>query len=274
MTTPRPTEPTDPRRVRSFAIFFKNYMSISTLVVAALPVPVTSLHIIPTFAAQTSLLSVYTSLFCFLLLGFVFYLRHSLARTMFPDFFFRRRADADAATDPPSRLPDIWRRAQIVFVNALPLLFIASSLILVFQYNDVLKSEVNKVLEYNKAVRRVGPGNVRMDHANGNLLFSGTEEPRSYTEDQYPLTFKGILATTDSNNLIYGSRLMLLYVGIFLTAETAFILMAIKEYLQDLVGLSDLELIKISHADNDDATIPVSQPEPALTQPRGEGADI
>ena len=53
--------PTEPKRVRSFALFFKNYMSISTLIVAALPVPVTSLDLIPTFAAQTKLFSVYTS---------------------------------------------------------------------------------------------------------------------------------------------------------------------------------------------------------------------
>src|SRR5690348_6082893 len=89
MTNMKPTEPTNPKRVRSFAIFFKNYMSVSTLVVAALPVPVTSLGFIPTFAAQKNLLSVYTSLFCFLLLGFVFYVRHSFARTMFPDAFFQ-----------------------------------------------------------------------------------------------------------------------------------------------------------------------------------------
>ena len=41
---------------------------------------------------------------------------------------------------------------------------------------------------------------------------------------------------------------MILYVGIFLTAEAAFILMAIKEYLQDLVGLTDVDLIQIRHS--------------------------
>jgi hypothetical protein len=37
---------------------------------------------------------------------------------------------------------------------------------------------------------------------------------------------------------------MLFYIAIFTCAEAAFILMAIKEYLQDLVGLSELELIR------------------------------
>jgi hypothetical protein len=33
------------------------------------------------------------------------------------------------------------------------------------------------------------------------------------------------------------------YLGIFVAAEAAFVLMAIKEYLQDLLGLTDRELI-------------------------------
>jgi hypothetical protein len=81
--------PSEPTRVKTFANFFKNYMSISAVVAAALPIPVTSFHLIPTYHAQTSLLATYTSLFCFLLLGLIFYSRHTLARVMFPEFFGR-----------------------------------------------------------------------------------------------------------------------------------------------------------------------------------------
>ena len=77
--------PADPRRIQAFARFFKNYMSVSSFVVAALPIPITSLGLIPTFADHRTLLATYTSLFCFLLLGFVFYVRHTLARWMFPE---------------------------------------------------------------------------------------------------------------------------------------------------------------------------------------------
>jgi hypothetical protein len=270
-----PTEPTNPKRVRSFAIFFKNYMSISTLVVAALPVPVTSLGFIPTFAAQKNLLSVYTSLFCFLLLGFVFYLRHSLARTMFPDFFFRWREVTTIL--PWWSLSASWRRVQILLVNALPLLFIASSLVLVFQYNDVLNSQVNRVRSCNQQLRWHGPDRVVRNLSEGTCSpvesnqASETQRAPAFSEDQYPLTFKGILANTDLNEIPYGSRLMILYVGIFLTAETAFILMAIKEYLQDLVGLTDVDLIKIRHSTT---TISVSKRTPEFAQSGSEGADV
>jgi hypothetical protein len=77
--------PTEPERVIAFASFFKRYMSVSSVVTAALPIPITKLNLIPTFEAYRNVLSVYTSLFCFLILGFIFYVRHHLGRHMFPD---------------------------------------------------------------------------------------------------------------------------------------------------------------------------------------------
>ena len=38
--------------------------------------------------------------------------------------------------------------------------------------------------------------------------------------------------------------LMIYYLGIFVTAESALLLMAIKEYLQDLLKHSEIELIR------------------------------
>ena len=68
-----------PTRVQNFANFFKGYMGLSSVVTAALPIPVTALKLIPTYKAYTPILSTYTSLFCFLLLSYVFYSRHRLA---------------------------------------------------------------------------------------------------------------------------------------------------------------------------------------------------
>lgn len=38
---------------------------------------------------------------------------------------------------------------------------------------------------------------------------------------------------------------MACYLGIFMTAELAFLLMALREYLQDLLGLTDARLIRV-----------------------------
>ena|SRR5258708_29098104 len=126
----RPTTPADPsllgptqaQRVKTFAAFFKSYMSVWTIVVAALPIPVAAFKLIPTFEAQRSYLSVYTSLFCFLALGFIFFQRHRLGYYMFRQtgkwigFRFRNVTFADT-------MVTVTRG----FVNWLPLAFILLS---------------------------------------------------------------------------------------------------------------------------------------------------
>ena len=204
-TTPDQGErlPTDPKRVKAFALFFKRYMSISTLIVASLPIPVTSLGLIPTFSAQTKLLSVYTPLFCFLGLGFIFYSRHQLARVMFPEYFGSRDI----------RGPE---KAGRMLVNLLPLFFIAASIVSTFQYNDVLNLSVGKIQAKYAA----------------SANYQGT------------IDFNMALQRTGLSDIWYSSRLLLLYISIFLTAEAAFIMMAVKEYLQDLAGLTEMDLIR------------------------------
>jgi hypothetical protein len=53
-----------------------------------------------------------------------------------------------------------------------------------------------------------------------------------------------ILNKSELWQIPYGTGLLALYLGIFVFAESAFIVMAIKEYLQDLVRLSEIDLIR------------------------------
>jgi hypothetical protein len=55
---------------------------------------------------------------------------------------------------------------------------------------------------------------------------------------------KDILAVADPIDIAYYWQLMALYLLIYASAEGAFILMALKEYLQDLAGVSDLNLLR------------------------------
>ncbi len=227
------SEPTDPKRVRAFAEFFKRYMSISTLVIAALPIPVTSFSLIPTFAAQAKVFSVYTSLFCFLILGLIFYLRHQLARILFYEFF----SNEDYWTTPMDRTaPAVrWRRNFRKFLKAsliglIPLLLIASSVVCAFQYNDNLVGNVRAI---EASLKEGGPRGVTGPITDADM--------KAYNDS---LTFDAILKNTELDNIPFGSRLMLLYILIFVTAEAAFVLMAIKEYLQDLVKLTEVDLIR------------------------------
>src|SRR4051794_15378643 len=124
----------EPKRLQAFARFFKNYMSVSALITAALPIPVTSFQLIPTFHDQTEILSVYTSLFCFLLLGYIFFIRHFLAK-----LFFKHNVEN------LSRAKRIIFKSQFFLLHSLPLVFICLSLYSAIYYHIDLKDQVTKV---------------------------------------------------------------------------------------------------------------------------------
>lgn len=224
-------EPADPTRVRAFAIFFKRYMSISTIVVAALPIPVTSMGLIPTFSAQTKLLSVYASLFCFLTLGLIFYLRHQLARIMFHEHYFGTRGSQ-------------WVKfLRAGLIGLFPLLLITASIVSVFQYNDVLVLNSRKIAEKPTRIEVLESLEAgEKDRYPYGLSYTLPMLPAE-EKDTNPRSFNNILKYTDLDDIPFGSRLMLLYLAIFMTAEAAFILMALKEYLQDLIKLTEWDLI-------------------------------
>jgi hypothetical protein len=216
MADPERLQRLEPRRVQQFAHFFKSYMSLASVVTAALPVPVTAIGLIPTYAVQTKYLSTYTSMFCFLCLGFVFYSRHQLAPRMFPGFI-RAVRHADAAPEDRNvtdiigeAFHDFDRAVSKLFVPILPLLLIAAALFCAAMYQDTLVLSLQQVMK-----GQIGQGVGEAD----------------------------VLKRTNLFDIPNRLRLDLYYVGMFVTAETAFIVMAIKEYLQDLLGLSDFTIM-------------------------------
>ena len=239
MTGPgNPTEtlPTDPRRVKAFASFFKNYMSVSSLVVAALPIPVTAFNALPTFADHKAPLATYTSLFCFLALGFIFYLRHTLARWMFP----QTKAVADGAMGGSDEAAS-WRaeagrgaRLQAIratCIGALPLLLILASAYLVYGYHSALGQAIAEIAR-QLATPRADSKLVCADLSPAQMmLLCNVPSPQEILARSYP----------DIQEI--GATLMPLYIGMFVCAEAAFILMATREYVQDLLSLSDIEVI-------------------------------
>lgn len=181
-----PREPVHPQRIASFAKFFKNYMGVSSLVTAALPIPVASFKLIPVYDSQNKILAVYTPMFCFLLLAFVFYIRHGLARLMFP-----------------SNRPNAALVVLRGLVRALPLLLMGLCIGVILYYHTNLA-------DAQAVASRKG--------ASGDALSEWI------TPHQQAV-------------------LMVEYILIFLTAEGAFVLMAIREYIQDLLGFTDQDVI-------------------------------
>jgi hypothetical protein len=183
--------PYEPVRFAAFAQFFKAYMGTASVVTASLPVPVSAFHLIPAYAAQSKFLSTYTSMFCFLMLGYIFYIRHWLGRLMFltkPDGHVRIRA----------------------FVSVVPLLLILASVALIFLYHHYLLESLTAFSERG-------------------VMASTTD----------------LLKSADYRDIPDSIALTVCYLGMFLTAEAAFILMALREYLQDVLKIQDTSLIRL-----------------------------
>jgi len=185
---PERVHPAQPRptRLAGFANFFKGYMSVSTVVAASIPIPVASWKLIPMYAQQRGFLTVYASLFCFLLLAFVFSVRHRLAGPM----FFRGRLGG--------------------VVAALPAVFIGLTLACIVGYHALIQQSIGQLRELGFSTK----------------------------------TMKDLLDQIDATQIPYGIELAACYLGIFIFAELAFVLMAMREYLQDLLHLDEVSLLR------------------------------
>ena len=174
--------------VQKFGRFFTGYMGTASLVTAALPIPVRSLHLIPAFASQEKFMNTYTSMSCFLVFAYVFYIRHTLARWM-----FARRGEHFAVR--------FW-------VSVLPVLFICGSTGCAIAYHYELGGALDA------------------------LAAAGARVPSSV-----------LLSKIDAREIPGSGGLIVVYLGMFVFAESAFVLMAIREYLQDVLKLEERELI-------------------------------
>lgn len=187
--------PSDPKRFTAFVSYFKRYLGVWSAGAAALPIPVAKLGLIPVYQALSGSFATYVSLFCFLMLGYIFYCRHAIARWMFKRL--KRRHGKG-------------RR----FIAVLPLLLIVASLASAIAYQLVLHNSVAQVAYSYSLQGR---------NADARQILQGA------TEDE----------------IWYGVPLLVCYLGIFVCAESAFLLMAIREYLQDILKLQDAEIIEL-----------------------------
>lgn len=179
------TDQRESLRIAAFATFFKKYMSVSAIVAASVPIPVAALKLIPTYSQQRGFLSVYASLFCFLLVAFVFSIRHQLAVRIFSG----------------------GRWAS--FIATLPAIFIVLTMLCILGYHATLQRSLQQWRELGVVA-----------------------------------TSSDLLNKADYLEIPYSLLLAAYYLGIFVFAEMAFVLMAMREYLQDALHLKELSLLQ------------------------------
>lgn len=181
-----------PSRMNKFARFFRGYMGSAPIFAAALPIPVTAGKIIPTYQEHTSFLTAYCSMFCFLIVAFVFYRRHRVGTYL---------------------RPENWgRRSRIVgrfMMSWLPLVSIVLTALSIVVYHATLYTSLDD--------QKFLPGTTLTD-----MLAKGTIRHLSF----------------EMQACFFAS-----YFGIFVFSTLSFSLMAIREYMQAELGLSEEELV-------------------------------
>jgi hypothetical protein len=195
MTTQR-GEANAGRRFAGFAAFFRQYMHVGGgVLVACTPIPMASWGLLPLFSAQKGYLTVYSSLFCFLLVGSLFSLRHRIAKHLF--------------------MNDRWS----MLITILPFLFIVLTVGCIFGYQATLQRSLEQ------------------------MRVQGSTDPATH-----------LLQSADESDIPFPLVLSAYYLGIFVFAECAFIILAIREYLQDAMGLAERALLPDNPPNNSAGT--------------------
>ena len=187
-------------RFSNYANFFKGYMNLSTVVVAALPIPLAS---------------------------FAFYSRYRLAWWMFHNELNGK--------------PIGFSRPIKTIMRYLPFFFITLSLCSILSYHHALQASVNQIK--NSIINT----NNQKENIEPSLKYFGKyiEVNKGFS---FSLDSQYILTNADALVIPYNRKLLISYLGIFLSAQTAFVLMSLREYLQDI--LTKEKLFKYLNPEN------------------------
>jgi hypothetical protein len=238
---------------------------LAALAVAVLPIPVALLHLLPAYRIHNLFLVFYAPLLCLITLGYLFYVRDSLARVMFRHLL--SPVPRDYYPEPTSiRLRHMWAKARNGFLALLPGVLLLTSFVCVMRYMSRLNESV-AAASAASAGRLVGPEDVGLLSDSGaerevepTRVPAGTRRPSSETRESSrradttavetagPLADRAVLrqralqdaATAD---IPYFAELTMLYIGSFLAALMAFALMGLREYAKEALGLSERDVV-------------------------------
>jgi hypothetical protein len=196
-------------RLRKFAGFFKSYMGVMPLITAAVAPLLTLLRAIPVFETDRTTLATYSGLLGFLMVAWVFYARSMFVPTMVPLKAAQVREGPDAEAYAAYERRILARRSG--FANLLPLFLIALSVASYICYLRLLDYIIDSRI---------------------------TETTLAYRNVYDVLRNEGI-----SYTIPYHGYLQVLYLGIFLFSEAAFVVMALREYAYGVLQISEASVL-------------------------------
>jgi hypothetical protein len=217
------------------------------LLLAVLPIPITAFRLLPVYSVHARFLIFYTPLVCLLLLAYLFYVRDSLGRWMFagilsplPDF------DPYSGSGTRRRVVRLFRGFRMTLLAVLPIVLLALSFYCFRSYNTRLKDSV----EIAAALWE------RSSHAQPASDAHPEQKPRGKSRASRGESFadssmvadsvalrRALLQTATIDTIPLFTELTIWYIGIFATALTAVVLMALKENAKQAMGLSEQDII-------------------------------
>ena len=230
----------------SYSPQLRRSLNVGAIAVALLPIPVNLLQLVPAYAIHSRFLIFYTPFICLLTLAYSVYVRDALARMMF-GHLLNPVPIADYYPEPRRlKLRRLLAWARRCLLAVLPGLLLLGSFACVMWYTDRLErsaAEVSAVLSSRPAApEEVGligrPDNTQgFNDAAGGLLRGPRLEPDREVTRSEALR---VATIDDIPNFL---ELTMLYLGAFLAAMLALILMAIREYAKEALGLSERDIV-------------------------------
>ncbi len=257
MATPSPRPAGGSPGVRTYSSWFRRTLSIGALITAILPAPVMIFQLLPAYSVQAKFLIFYGPLICFLTLAYLFYVRDALARAMFADLL-----DPPPEPDPYFGEPllvsvrRIFRRVRSIVLALLPIALVLISSYCAVEYIRLVSRTTEEVAEQARRQPKVNGEGLQSteSHRTPATAKPGTRSSRRrasppVSQDTAKVRLspdslrRYLLQTTGVDDIPSFTRLNILYIGIFLSAEIALILMALKEYAKDAMGLTERDLV-------------------------------
>jgi hypothetical protein len=244
---------------RSYSRILRTALFLGAFVVALLPLPVAALGLLPVYRVHARFLMFYSPVVCLLTLAYLFYVRDSLARLMFanilnplsePDRYYRAPVGLT--------LRRTARSLRTALLAVLPAVLLAGSFYCALRYTTRLNDSVDlatvtwagqsAVESGFVADKRRGKSTVPRVRAPGRPPDSIPVSPKITADDggrgSETLTVREqVLRTADIDRIPLFAELTILYIGIFAAALVGLILMALKEYAKDAMGLSEEDLV-------------------------------
>jgi len=219
------------QRMQLFAKFFKGYMGTAPMIAAALPIPVTASGAIPTWAEQTGFLTTYTSMFCFLIVSLVFYRRHRLAGYLTPEHWEKK-------TRLIGRFIIAWLPFVLIFLCLISIL--TYHYVLDFSISSAVHKDVRNTKNRLELLSQEDALIAEIDLVKDTLIKKIAEEKRLESAKMSLVLKEVSLQKVRTEEQVF---LILSFMGIFITSTLAFALMAVREYMQNELNLSEVDLI-------------------------------